>query len=184
MKKSIFLAILVILFHSCEKEKVTFRSAHQLVLFQVEYINYAWGYSHNGIIIDSSGNAMHFNLPKNWHSSDTASYLSVAYLNENLQQCDTVSVTIKKDTMLKYFSMLPEVSEGLLSKPVNTAFDAGTTTFTGYLYDSSINKYKAVLVKRTGDWSISNSAPASEEIYRWLLDTYVAVRTKINQENL
>ena len=29
----------------------------QAMLFQVDYVNYAWGYQHNGFIIDNQGNS-------------------------------------------------------------------------------------------------------------------------------
>jgi len=37
-------------FTSCKKSYIV--SDKQQILFQVDYINYAWGYQHNGFIID------------------------------------------------------------------------------------------------------------------------------------
>jgi hypothetical protein len=167
---------------SCEKENyVHFPNAGQKVLFQVEYINHAWGFDHSGIVIDSSGNVGYFKFPKNWHSPDTASWLSESEMNENLTQFDTVFSAVDKNTVLKYFSMLENVSEGQLSKPYNTMFDAGETTYSGYLYDSDKKIYKHVLIKCVGDWSIDNDSPQAEEVYDWLLKTQIDVMKKLNK---
>jgi hypothetical protein len=63
-------------------------------------------------------------------------------------------------------------SEGQLSKPVNRMFDAGELTYSGYLYDSNNKKYKHILIRKDGDWSIENNSPEAEEIYRWLMKIY------------
>jgi hypothetical protein len=181
MKNTIFYLLLILFFTSCEKENfVKFPNAGQRILFQVEYINHAWGFDHRGIVIDSSGNVGYFKFPESWHSPDTASWISGSEMNDNLTQLDTVCCTLDKNTVLKYFSMLENVSEGQLSKPYNTMFDAGETTYSGYLYDSNTNKYKHVLVKRVGDWSIDNYSPEAEDVYTWLLNTQIDVMKKLN----
>ncbi len=172
MKSKIFYAVCIALLMGCEKKNDSFPNASQLVLFQAEYINYALGYDHNGILIDSSGNVSHFKFPKNWHYPDTANYLSESDMNENIGQLDKASFTIEKDILLKYFNKLNGASEGQLSKPVNRMFDAGELTYSGYLYDSNNKKYKHVLIRRDGDWSIENNSPEAEEIYRWLMKIY------------
>ena len=56
MKNKIhYLVFFVLSIMGCEKLNDSYPNENQLVLFQVEYINYAWGYSHHGILIDSSG---------------------------------------------------------------------------------------------------------------------------------
>lgn len=68
-------------------------------------------------------------------------------MNENIQQLDSVSLTIENDILFKYFCMLKGASEGHLSDPVNRMFDADTTIYSGYLYDSIVKEYKHVLIK-------------------------------------
>jgi len=173
----------LLLLMGCEKINDSYPNANQLVLFQVEYINYAWGYSHHGILIDSSGNVKYFKYPNNWRYPDTAGYITESDMNENIQQLDTVSFIIEKDTLLKYFSMLKGASEGQLSDPYNRMFDAGETIYSGYLYDSIIKKYKHVLIKQWGDWSIDNNSPEAEKIYRWLATTFHNVLESLRNHN-
>jgi hypothetical protein len=156
----------------CEYHYNSLPDTKQLVLFQAEYINHAWGYSHEGYIIDSSGYVRRYKLPKNWHFADSTGYISQSEMNENLLQLDTVSSIVRKGLLLKYFSMVSAASEGKLSKPVNRMFDAGATRYSGYLYNSETGKYKQVLIRQEGDWSIENTSPEANEIYTWLKNIY------------
>ncbi len=172
MKIKIYLFCCLALFSGCEsifqKQQDVLKNADQLVLFQVEYNNWAWGHQHSGFFIDSSGLVRSFSLPKVWHYPDTAGYISESFMNENLSQADTSKFYINKNEMLEQFSKLGKISEGKLLKPVSRGADMGATSYSGYFYDAAGKLYKKVTIKIWGDWLIENSAPEAEEVYRWL----------------
>lgn len=169
MKSKIFLLAFTVLLMSCEKHSDSYPNANQLILFQVESINNAWGFSHHGILIDSSGNVRHFNYPKNWHSPDSSGYISKDAMKDNIAQLDTPDYTINKDILLKYFYKVEGASSGQLYKPNNIfKFDAGITTFSGFLYDSQSEKYKQVLIRQDGDLIIANDSKEAVELFDWL----------------
>lgn len=172
--KVAFLFVFILFLSGCEKNDQSNYGLKQLVLFQVEYVNYAWGYSHSGIVIDSTGNVGYFRLPENWHSPDSLGYISESDMNDNFRQLNDVPVTVTKEALVKYYSMLPEASQGKLSKPVNRMADAGATVYSGFLYFPSIKKYKQVLIRQWGDWEIENYSPEAEEIFKWLKNVYTA----------
>lgn len=163
----------LVLFTGCEKNKESWPSANQVVLFQIEYSNHAWGYQHSGVMIDSSGLVRSFSLPKNWHLPDSAGFLSESFMYENMSQLDTGSFYVDKSDLLDHFNKIGKISQGVLSKPINTAYDSGETDYSGYLYDSTNKRYKQVLIKRFGDWSTENSAPESEVVYKWLVTIFL-----------
>jgi hypothetical protein len=167
-----FLSLLLLLTAGCEESSFKTSEINQLVLFQVEYTNYAWGYSHHGIIIDSAGNVRRFNFPENWKYPDDSGYLSEADMNENFDQLGNVTFTVDRDTLLNYFNMTRGASEGKLSDPYNHMADAGVAVYTGYFYYASEKKYKQVLIKQWGDWAIDNNSKEAESLYRWLSETY------------
>lgn len=163
------LIICLVLFIGCERNKESWPGPDQVVLFQVEYNNHAWGYQHSGIMIDSSGLVRSFSLPKNWHLPDSAGFLSESLMNENISQLNTGSFYVNKNELRDHFNKIWKISEGVLSKPKNTAYDSGETDYSGYLFDATNKRYKQVLIKRFGDWSVENSAPEAEDVYKWLL---------------
>ncbi|HOW10436.1 MAG TPA: hypothetical protein PLX08_11615 [Bacteroidales bacterium] len=87
-------------------------------------------------------------------------------MNDNYRQLNDVPKTVTEDDLLKYFGMLPDASRGKLSKPYNRMFDAGVTVYSGFLYFSSIRKYKQVMIKHWGDWQIDNYSPEAEEVFK------------------
>lgn len=157
---------------SCEKDDNLRPYPGQLVLFQVEYLNHAWGYAHSGIVIDSAGNVGYFRLPENWHTPDSLGYISESEMNDNYRQLNDVPVTVTEDALLKHYGMLPDASQGKLSEPYNRMYDAGVTVYSGFLYFPSIRKYKQVLISQWGDWQIDNYSPEAEEILKWLKIVY------------
>jgi hypothetical protein len=155
-----------------------FPKANQLVLFKVEYSNYAWGYSHSGIFIDSSGNVGYFKYPKNWHSIDTSGYISESEMNDNISQIDTFYLTVDKNILLRNFNLVQNAAEGEISKPNNSGADMGETVYSAFLYDSVVRKYKHVLIDQSGDWSSINKSPEANQILRWLGSTFMIVQKK------
>lgn len=167
---------------SCEKKINSINdvlpNTNQLILFKVEYTNYAWGYSHSGILIDSSGNVGYFKYPENWHSIDTSGYISESEMNDNISQIDTFYLTVDKNILLKNFNLVQYAAEGEISKPNNSGADMGETVYSAFLYDSVVRKYKHVLINQFGDWSRNNKSPEANQILQWLGATYMIVQKK------
>jgi len=179
--KVIFVFISILLLTGCEKEDPFNQQLSQQVLFQIEYVNYAWGYQHSGIIIDSTGNVGYFKFPENWNSPDKLGFITESEMNENLKQLRDINYSVRRDTLLNYFRMVETASKGELTDPYNRMFDAGTTVYSGYLYYPTIKKYKQVLIKQWGDWSIDNQSPEAGEIFRWLRYVYDDVYESMRQ---
>jgi|WetSurMetagenome_2_1015567.scaffolds.fasta_scaffold104495_2 hypothetical protein len=167
---------------SCQKKdnsiSEVFPNTNQLVLFQVEYSNYAWGYSHNGIIIDSSGNVGYFKYPKNWHDMDSLGYISESEMNDNLSQIDTIYLTVDKNTLLRNFNLVQYAAEGEISIPESTGADMGETVYSAFIYDPVSRKYKQVLINQFGDWSRNNKSREANQILHWLGSTYLIAQKK------
>jgi hypothetical protein len=168
---------------SCQNKetliKEVFPNTNQLVLFKVEYTNYAWGYSHSGILIDSSGKVGYFKNPKNWHSIDTSGYISESEMNDNISQIDTFYLNVNKNILLKNFNLVLYAAEGEISKPISSGADMGETVYSAFLYDSVAREYKHVLINQSGDWSRNNKSPEASQILDWLSSTNLIVQRKV-----
>jgi hypothetical protein len=168
---------------SCQNKETSIFEAspntNQLVLFKVEYTNYAWGYSHSGILIDSSGKVGYFKNPENWHSIDTSGYISESEMNDNTSQIDSFYLTVDKNILLKNFNLVLYAADGEISKPINSGADMGETVFSAFLYDSVAGEYKHILINQSGDWSRNNKSPEARQILDWLSTTYLIVQRKV-----
>ena len=169
MKTRILSLSLILLSIGCTKENISPPNKGQEIYFQVEGLNYAWGFYHAGIMIDSSGYVRGYNLPAKWNWIDSLGYISNSQMKENIEQLDTTYSKIDRDTLQKYINLIYKASKGAITTPVTQMWDAGITSFTAYLYDSNSQKYKQVLIKQTGDQFIDNKSREANQIYNWLI---------------
>lgn len=143
----------------------------QRILFEIHYINYAWGFQDQGLIIDSLGNIRVFNLSTKsvkWNFPDQQGYISRVDMDNNVNLCDSIVKKLNKDSLSFYVSKIWKASKGKISEPKYVMFDAGITNYSAYIFDEKTNRYKKVLIKIWGDTSVDNDAPEAEEIYQWL----------------
>lgn len=140
----------------------------QKVLFQFEYVNYAWGYQHHGWLIDSSGRLHCYNHPNNWTFPDSTRTISATDMEQNLQNTDSICYQIDPEILKAKFSLLPLAAKGPISDPVNEMYDAGNAVYAGYLFAPSTNRYKRILLRQTGDVRIDNQSQQAQELYEWL----------------
>jgi hypothetical protein len=169
MKPTVIYLTFLILLAGCNKDDDTIPAVGQVILFQKEYINYAWGYQQNGWVIDSSGNVRSYQLPEIWHFADSLGMISSQDMNDNIQQAGSILFKIDKDTLLHYFAKLEDAANGKLSEPRQEMFDAGITQFSGYLYQPNSKKYKQVIIRQIGDVYIENKSSEANDIYNWMV---------------
>ncbi len=169
MKLQNLLFMLILTITGCKKDN-QLAVLNQEIVFQSEYINYAWVYVHEGFVIDSSGNIRTYKLPKIWHFADTNGYISAADMLENIQQLNPPSSKVNKDTLLQNYNKLILAASGVLTEPKVEMFDAGGTVTSGFIYDSKLKKYKQILIRQTGDVYIENQSPYAKEIYDWIIN--------------
>ena len=79
------LSFLILFMTGCKKNYVI--NEKQKILFQFEYVNYAWGYQHSGFIIDNEGNVLTYENPENWNFQDNNHNLSEIQVSENISKC-------------------------------------------------------------------------------------------------
>ena len=83
--KILLLFLLTVMMTGCKKNIVI--SDRQAILFEFEYVNYAWNYQHYGFIIDNEGNVLTYNNPENWNFPDRELRISENQVAENLSMC-------------------------------------------------------------------------------------------------
>ena len=168
MKTNILLFSFLLLLLSCNEEIPQLK---QKVYFEKHYINMAWLPQSSGFLIDSLGNVMEFRwveVSHIWYDPDSTGYVSSANMNKNISFCQTDTFHINPDTLKYYVDRIQAASTGIISDPKLVMADAGTTTYSAFIFDSKTNLYKQVLLMIDGDISRTNSTPEANEIYRWL----------------
>lgn len=173
---SIFLCscLLAALVTGCSNDEIKV-SDEQEILFEVNYVNYAWGYQNRGYLIDKMGRIRRYENPKDWKFASPGP-LTAAEMDENLSKTTFATYTIPLAELEQYVNVLKKVSDGDFTDPVNKMADAGATSYYVYHFDPGTKTYRTVLLQSVGDTDVFNRDPDAKRIADWL----VTVSQKLN----
>ena len=169
MKHLILSAILLILLTGCVQVNVFVWDDANQIVFQSEYTNYAWGYNHNGWMMDKTGQVKRFQKNARWVFADDQGYLSESDMLKNLAACDSVIAQIGSTELSQYASKASTCVNAESTKPQNLMADAGEHLYAFYVFEPDLKRYKRVILQKTGDWSQENLAPNAKSIVDWMI---------------
>jgi len=139
-------------------------------LFDISYVNYAWGYRMNGYVIDREGNVSSYDHSDAEWLPSSDQYYTQAELDEKFSQNLTLIGTVELTILLDRFARLSVAEEGPLSPGVNVCYDAGTSTYMGYRYDSDTQHYIPIVLYMAGDTARKNFNDQAKYLFDWLLE--------------
>jgi len=165
-KKIFTLALFTITFVSCQKNYVI--SDKQEILFQFDYVNYAWGFQHNGFIINSEGDILSYNNPEEWNFPDNDLMLNKMQVEENISKCILTGKKIDKEELHKYTNYINNIASSKVTALKNVAADAGSLKYVCYQFSESTLTYKGYLIKMEGDFTCENLNYYSKKVVAWM----------------
>ncbi len=162
---------LVFIFSSCCAVcKLEKKVEKQKYLFEIENINHAWGYSHNGFYIDDAGSIYKykFNFNDEKYKNDDSSFYSkenlVKKYDHNKEPCGSVDLNVLKEKA----RLIPSVLHEGYSKKSYKGADQGQRSYIAYSWNENEKKYQKVVLKSSGDVNFRNKAAAVKSIVVWL----------------
>ncbi len=163
---SLLLIFTAVSLTGCKKPVVI--NEKQAILFQVDYMNYAWGYEHSGIIIDNNGNVLTYKNPHNWNFADNDFNISESQVRENLGYCSFSGKKISAEELNRYVNHIKNISSSKVTAPRNVAADAGSREYFCYRFSEKTGTYKGYLIKKEGDFSCENLNFYAKKVSSWL----------------
>ena len=164
--KIMFLFLLTVILTGCKKNMVI--NDRQAVIFEFEYVNYAWNYQHYGFLIDSEGNVLTYNNPETWNFPDRELRISEDQVAENLSMCTHSGIRIPKSELQKYSNYIKNIALTKVSALKNVAADAGSYEYFCYQYSETSLTYKGYLIKMEGDFTCENLNFYSKKVAAWM----------------
>jgi len=164
----ILVALLVLCITGCKKNNTV--NDKQAILFQLSYVNYAWGYQHNGFIIDNEGNILTYSNPEDWNFPDNNFSLNEGQVIRNIGKCMHSGKKISKEELQKYTNYIKNIASSKVTALKNVSADAGTSEFICYQFSESTGTYKGYLIKKEGDFTCENLNFYSKKIVAWMRD--------------
>lgn len=139
----------------------------QEFLFEVEYVNFAWGLTWKGFYVDHDGDVWTYELDAPWPHADASSYTAQELLEK--YEAGRVKVAhVDGDRLRRMFDLVDDAARGTLTDPVNRCADAGEVSFRAWSSDTATERYRPVLLRQEGDWARENTSAAARELYSWL----------------
>jgi hypothetical protein len=137
-------------------------------VFEVEYANFAWVPTWRGFAIDSTGAIHGYDLKgKPWQPRND-DYPSreelVAKYASNTQSAGSV----EPDDFSAMQERAGRAAAGPLSDPQYRCADAGTVTYSAWIYDAEQDAYRRVLLWREGDVAQLNRSADAMALADWL----------------
>ncbi len=179
IKFTLIISIIALLFTNCGKSNITKNdiTIKSQILFQVEYVNHAWGFSHAGFIVDSTGNVYCFDKPDSWTFCEIGKSISEANMHKNFLATDSICYTIARSELTEMLQLLENTKNGNISEPTSVMADAGITSYLGFSFDENTKNYNSILIKQTGDWEITNSESDAEKLFQKLEDISLLINS-------
>lgn len=165
-----FVILTAILITGCKKNVSI--SEKQAILFQVDYVNYAKGYQHNGFFVDNQGNVLTYNNPQNWNFPDKDFNLTDAQVRDNIENCLNSGKKIPAEELRKYSGYIKNISSSKVSALKSAAADAGSLEYICYQFSEKSGTYKGSLIRREGNFKCENLNFFTKKLTAWLKNIY------------
>ena len=135
---------------------------------EIEYVNFAWVPTWQGLVIDSTGTVHRFDLEGARWSADGDAYVSAEALADKWQRNRTVHDGIGSGTFAELAALLG-AADGTLSSPQGGCADAGVITYSGYRYHPGRDAFERIVVRREGDIAQLSTSEAGRALARRLV---------------
>jgi len=170
MKNSLRFIFLILTFSvtasGCKKNIAI--SNRQTILFEYEYINYAFNYHHYGFLIDNEGNVFTYSNPEGWNFPDRELRISDNQIAENLAMCTPSGIKVPGSELQKYSNHIKNIASSRVTALKNAADDAGSSEYICYQYSESSGMYKGTIIKMEGDFTCENLNFYSRKVAEWM----------------
>lgn len=140
-------------------------------LFEMTYVNYAWGYRLQGSYIDNRGNIYSYQYPHGaspWTPADYDS-LTEAELRAKYDSSATLIGHVDLSALRWMYSLIPAAEQGTITDPVHVCSDFGKVDYLAYVYSPETQTYKTVLLYRAGDMAMMNTSEDAHRLYHSLM---------------
>ncbi len=176
MRHSILFILLMSLgLFACKKNDTNNTTPVNPILFQKDYINYAWGFIHSGWFIDSEGKYYQYYLQEedDWAQIQNGQIMADS-LHMNFGNA-TEMLQLDLSEVSYFHDLSMQIMNDTLSLPETIMADAGIETHYAFKYQSACDCYKSVIIKKYGDITQTNTGEYADTIYNWMKNLLITL---------
>jgi hypothetical protein len=141
----------------------------QRVLFEVVYVNYAWGEQNTGSYVTREGEVYRYDNGSEVRSQvplpdERTTYEAIAAR----YGVPELVATVASEELFAMHALVAAAQQGSIDSS-SPCRDAGENEYVGWLYDNASSTYSPVLLALDGDGAAGNSAPEAAQLVAWLV---------------
>jgi len=137
--------------------------------FEVEYVNFAWGFSYHGYVVDEEGHVYSYDLGDTQQQPPAGDEFSAADLEAKYAHRRALAGSVSAAEVQSRYARVGDALAGTLTPEQGVCADAGTTRYTALIYNQDTGTYRRLLLRQNGDVARTNTSPAAAELFRWLV---------------
>ena len=169
--KLILPMLLALLLFSCKDSGVDYNHRNSNnIIFEVEYLNYAWGIAYQGVMIDTDGKEYSYNPAKDsvppLYNAD--GFYTDQELRAKYRHHITYIKTFPNDNLTWSRNLAYQVATTDYSDTSYVGADMGAVTYAVYLFRPQVSKYQKIILKVEGDLSFYNKSESAMALAAWL----------------
>jgi len=165
--KTLLILLIFFLISGCGLFESEDKSITQEFLFEIQYVNFAWGFSHSGTYIDNKGNVYNFKFDS---SKQFISHKKEWYTESELKGKYSINKKFVKridiDTIERKKELIKSAIQGSYSDTLDTGADMGKLTYSCYMIEN--NMYRKIILKAEGDMTYQIKTPGADSLIIWL----------------
>jgi len=179
---SLSIAFFMLILISCDKDETIIYEEEDVIvineedielnnetlLFQMDYVNFAWGFRHYGWYINNEGEMRAYSSPVDWKLADESDYFDHDDLLQNYSQADKIIAQIDLDEIKEKSKLIEGTLNGELSEQDCPGADQGSFNLYCYYWDEEKNKYKQQFLSTSGDCNQVNTTKEAQELIEFL----------------
>jgi hypothetical protein len=168
MKRSSVLAIALLL-PACDlgtEPEITDRAP---VLFEIEYVNYAFVPTWRGFYIDATGTLFSYDRSseRDAFPPDKAEFTHEELMQKYDPNRSRVRALPTADVQTASV-LIPAAASGTLGPSQTRCADAGVLSFRAYIFDHTRQVFRTVVIRYEGDRAQANQSDAARQIFQYL----------------
>jgi hypothetical protein len=171
MRTFIILSVLSIAGFGCTDSPVNAgESILGEIIFESEYVNFAWGVSWLGGYIDENGFLHTFDRtsdPVQWTEAHYGMFTRDELQKKYLRR-DTIRYQVQSDTLTQMKLLAGTISASTYSDTLSTGADMGLRLTSVYILRQESGMYQRIILSCEGDWTYSNTSLNAKTISAWL----------------
>ena len=164
-------AVLAFILLSCKDSSVLeYAPGDNTMVFEMEYVNRAWGFAYHGTMIDQDGGMYSYNPGKDIDSVlyHADGYYSAQELYSKYQHGKTYLRRIPGDTVEWSRDLACRVILNNFSDTLRVGADMGSLNYSVYVYRKEYAKYQKVILKVEGDFVFYNTSESAVALVAWM----------------